>query len=330
MNNDDILFQIESNLTGNKKVDIEYLHKEIAKYKAIGNIELAQNIATLIVDYLKKEEIDELRKQYERTKENNIAKYNYAKSLSKEKKYNEALPILEDLVFNFLKYFVRSDEERYHFHELIEFALFYEMNNHPINVQTYQEPITLYMHSLAEIYFFTERLDDAINILEQSLVFGPTDINNMVLLSVSYIAKNKIYECFEISKEILKYSYNKIQLATSYQNIGLYFAIHQKYDIAIACYLTSNYYVPNKRNLEKIIQITKQSGLIRFDTPEQIINVFHKYNIQHGPSELVITTLKSFYESAKKMNNVKHQEYFNRIAKQLTDNELDLAGKDNE
>lgn len=322
MNNKEIIEDIKKHLTGINQVDIKYLNDQLKKYSKEKNDEVVYEIFTMIYKRLDPEALQKIHSQVESVQAKRIAEFTEAIKLYNNKEYAKSKEILLKLIDLFEKQFYMQKLNYYDFGEKIEGFIFCETpaKMDKMNIKFYPEPITRYLYYLAKIHH--EENDDSLAAidLEKSLAYNPRCIGNMMYLSIIYNNLNKNEEAFELLKEVLKYAYRKEQLASAYHLIGRYYQENQKYDIAIGCFLISNYYFENEDNYNAIMEITKVAGVIHFNGADDIVNTFKKYNLQHGVSERVIFTINDFIENSIDKMNYDTAEYLTKLAFELTNN----------
>lgn len=320
MSNKEILDEIKSHLTGDKEVDVPYLQTELKIYRQFKNDEVIYGICNLLFEYLDSKVKERLDLKTHEILDERRHKYETVLGLIEEGKNEEAKKILIELVEIFEKATYTKEKNYYDFDQMIEYFIFCETveKARSLKVKRYPEPVTYYMYQLSSLYLQEDNLDKAIESLEKALVYNPRCQYVMQQLAVLYQKSGKVEEAHQLVLDSLKYAYAKDQFAFCYQELGKYYEEKNNYDIAICCFITSNYYFEDKMNFKHIEEITKKTGIIRFDAPQDIIKTYEKYHIQHGVSHLVINAIHEFIVYTKKLKDFQTTEYLLNIAIELT------------
>lgn len=320
MNNKEILDEIKRHLCGDKEVDVPYLQTELNIYRQFKNDEVIYGICNLLFEYLDPKVKERLDLKTHEILDERRHKYETVLGLIEEGKHDEAKAILLDLIDVFEKATYTKEKNYYDFDQMIEYFIFCETVEHARNlkVKRYPEPVTYYMYQLSSLYLQEGNLDKAIESLEKALVYNPRCQYVMQELAVLYQKKGKEEEAHQLVLDSLKYAYAKDQFAFCYQELGKYYETKHHYDIAVCCFITSNYYLNDEKNAAYIEKIIQQTGIIRLDTPQDIVQIYEKYHIQHGVSQLVMHAIDAFIAYTKKLGDFQTTAYLLHIAIDLT------------
>lgn len=323
MNNKEILDEIKNHLSGDKEVDVPYLQTELKIYRQLKNDEVIYGICNLLFEYLDPKVKERLDLKTHEILDERRHKYETVLGLIEQGKQEKAKEILLELIDVFEKATYTKEKNYYDFDQMIEYFIFCETveNARNLKVKRYPEPVTYYMYQLSSLYLQENNLDKAIESLEKALVYNPRCQYVMQELVVLYQKIGKVEQAYQVLLDSLKYAYAKEQFAFCYQELGKYYEKKHHYDIAICCFITSNYYYNNKENNLHIERITKQTGIIRLDSPQDIIQTYEKYHIQHGVSNLVMNAINSFIVYTKKLGDFQTVEYLLHIAIELTNSQ---------
>ena len=154
MNNQDIIDNIKSHLSGEKEIDVPYLQMELDIYKKMNNEEVIYAIANLLFGYMDpsiKEKLD--LKTHEVLNERRL-EYETVVDLINNEKYEEAKEILIRHTNIYKKATYTKEQNFYDFDQMIEYYIFCEnvKNAKKLHVRRYPEPVAYYMYQLATIY----------------------------------------------------------------------------------------------------------------------------------------------------------------------------------
>ena len=321
MKNKEIIENIKSKLTGNKTIDVEYLHSELKKYQALNNFDVAFEIQILLFNYLSKEEKEKLNQDANNMLKEHKVKYDQAIEYLNYGDVEKAKKILQELFDVYERVAKIKGTNFYDFSEVIEYFLYFgDIEKLKLaKIKKVPEPVVHYAYQIASIYLEQDDILNAINYLERALLFNPVCEYVLEELINRLIISNKYDEAFEYIKRSLKYAYTKKQLASGYKSLGIYFKHKKVYDKAIASFAVSNLYIDDISNKISIKEIVDVAGQIKFKDADHIISLFKEEGINYGPSKEVITTFKNFIEYAKINNDKKTLKYVLEIASKLTD-----------
>ena len=321
MKNKEIIENIKSKLTGNKTIDVEYLHSELKKYQALNNFDVAFEIQILLFNYLSKEEKEKLNQDANNMLKEHKIKYDQAIEYLNYGDVEKAKKILQELFDVYERVAKIKGTNFYDFSEVIEYFLYFgDIEKLKLaKIKKVPEPVVHYAYQIASIYLEQDDILNAINYLERALLFNPVCEYVLEELINRLIISNKYDEAFEYIKRSLKYAYTKKQLASGYKSLGIYFKHKKVYDKAIASFAVSNLYIDDISNKISIKEIVDVVGQIKFKDADHIISLFKEEGINYGPSKEVITTFKNFIEYAKINNDKKTLKYVLEIASKLTD-----------
>lgn len=320
VNNQDILDKIRKRLTKNKEIDVPYLQTELNIYKELQNDEVIYGICNLLFEYLDPQVKQRLDLKTHQVLDERRHRYETVLGLIEDGKTEEAKKILIELVSVFEKASYTKEKNYYDFDQMIEYFIFCETveNARKLKVRRYPEPVTYYMYQLASIYIKENEDILAIASLEKALVYNPRCQYVMQELILLYQKVGRMEEAYSLTLDSLKYAYDKQQMAFCYQELGKYYQIKGNYDIAICCFMTSNYYQDSSVNMEHILEITQKTGIIRFDHPQDIVKTYEKYRLQHGVSPLVLHAIQDFIQYTKQLHDYETTRYLLHIAIELT------------
>lgn len=321
MKNKEIIENIKSKLTGNKTIDVDYLHSELKKYQILNNFDVAFEIQILLFNYLSKEEKEKLNQDANNMLKEHKAKYDQAIEYLNYGEVEKTKKILQELFDVYERVAKIKGTNFYDFSEVIEYFLFFgDIEKLKLaKIKKVPEPVVHYAYQIASIYLEQDDILNAINYLERALLFNPVCEYVLEELINRLIIINKYDEAFEYIKRSLKYAYTKKQLASGYKALGIYFKHKKVYDKAIASFAVSNLYIDDISNKISIKEIVDVAGQIKFKDADHIISLFKEEGINYGPSKEVITTFKNFIEYAKINNDKKTLKYVLEIASKLTD-----------
>lgn len=320
MNNQDIMNEIKSKLTGNKIEDEKYLKEQLAKYKKENNNQVTFFISQILFSYLDENE----RKKYDNFAKEVLMKrkeqYLNALKLIKNSKLEQAKLILLDLLSSYDKMRHVESALYYDFEQMIEYIIYCKTFNNSVklNIHRFPEPVTNFCYQLAAISIEQGLENDAINYLKKALSFNPRGMYLYEELIKLYLKKSMYSDAFTLTKEALRFAYKKEQFAFLYQSAGICFKQQQNYPISIASFVVSDHFAGEAFNKKEIGEIVKVAGFIKFETPEKIIELFKTEDINYGPSKELIETVNDFSNYFTQTKNYKSLNYLLQTMIDLT------------
>ena len=321
MKNKEIIENIKSKLTGNKTIDVDYLHSELKKYQALNNFDVAFEIQILLFNYLSKEEKEKLNQDANNMLKEHKIKYDQATEYLNYGDVEKAKKILQELFDVYERVAKIKGTNFYDFSEVIEYFLYFgDIEKLKLaKIKKVPEPVVHYAYQIASIYLEQDDILNAINYLERALLFNPVCEYVLQELIERYLSISNYEQAFIYIKRCLKNAYTKKQLAYGYNKLGQYFRNCAKYDKAIASFAVSNLYEDDLNNKIAIKEITAIAGQIKFSSADQLIALFKEEDINYGPSKHVIQTFANFIDYAKASKDKKTLGYVCKIAYELTD-----------
>lgn len=249
------------------------------------------------------------------------AKYALSQELLESNRLEEAKKTLLELFEMFEKISKLNLLKVFDFTEKIECYLHFK---EPKNLQKFQkapEPVVKYAYQLASIYLEQDNIEKAIEYLEKALVYNPVCQYILQELVERYFSIGEYEKAYDHLLVSLENSYTKSQLAFCYKKLGKYFSIKEKYDLAVANYSISELYESDIYNKIEIKKITDKVGFIKFDSANELLELFQRENLNYGPSKKVIETITNFTINFKHINDKENAMYLIDIIVNLTNNE---------
>ena len=304
MNNQEIIENIKSHLSGDKEIDVPYLQMELDIYKKMNNEEVIYAIANLLFGYMDpsiKEKLD--LKTHEVLNERRL-EYETVVDLINNNRFDEAKEILIRHTNIYKKATYTKEQNFYDFDQMIEYYIFCEniKNAKKLHVRRYPEPVTYYMYQLATIYEKEEDFENAIKALKEGLVFNPRCEYILQELIYLYELTNNEELMHQVTLESLKYAYTKDQLSYCYKMLSKYYS-NKNNELSIALLNLSNSYINNN----KISDEDKKLILSN--------------NIQYHISSVVEIAIDEFIKYTKKLNDIESVMYLLFIASDIIENE---------
>ena len=310
---EDIITKIKSNLTGNNDADKAYLIKQFKKYKSP---DLINEIGKLMWDLLS----DEERKAYKQACINDISIDDFLKSIYKYLSYgdfNLALEELEDII-EILPF--RFDEnpqyDYFYFNNPLEEQIFnrYFKTTKPLRIIPFEEeyPRIFYLYGI--VLMNLSKFNQSENAFKKALTYNPVSGEILSALCILYDTVHDLNNLKKTSIEILRFSYDPLELASAYRNLGYCYYENKKCNISKALYETSLNYENHPRAQIELQLINDYINNGKIDA-EQILS---DESIPIGVNGDILDMLLSLGLDFEKQNLLNQALYFYGVLYNLT------------
>ena len=323
MTNQESIDEIKSRLTTDVEENKKYLKEQLQKYRSEKNGQVAFAVTQLLFSYLTKEErakYDKIAFEIIQFRKNQFQESN---KLIKEGKLEEAKRIILNLVQSYEKLERVRDKIYFDFEQLMEYIIYCKTvkRSQQLDIHRYPEPIAYFYYQLGCIEVEQEDTLEAITYFTKALKYNPRGLYLYEELVKLYLKQEDYDKAFSLSKEALEYAYKKEQFAFFYKALGMCYKVMQKYDISIASFVVSDHFAGEAFNKNEIAEIIKVAGYIKFEKPEDILQLFAKEQINYGPSRQLIETVNDFISYFKFTKNYPSLEYVLKVMVELTDSD---------
>ncbi len=321
MENRDVVEVIKSNLNGDFEHDFAYLMKELSHFQRMqGSEAIVKGIIKLIEEHLGEKgqkRIFEIAKQ-------EIGKrqeaYRKVIEFMKNKQFDEALPILTNLIDTFPVKKNENNPNLFNFQNIFE-SILYTRCLHPeiTSIRQVEEPITNYYFHMAVILVEKKDFDKAVEMLEHALEYNPIYVEALILEADILRNRGNILMFMERIKEALRNSYDRSHLAKCYFLLAQYFAGLNDKEVAISFAVTAQKFLPIQPLDNFITNLNKMpGGEVRFSSPTEPENIIKNRGFQYGPSREVIETLDRTIIDTQEKRKADLEKYFLHLAYSLT------------
>lgn len=325
MDYEEIMQEIESNLSGDALTDVIYLQEQLTKYQDHEfSQELLWGIGRLIFDVLPEEQKEELSQTLLESSQVLGAVLGEAQDEIAQQNFDRGIALLESLVEKIDKATPRfaGDEENEYlgFDNRFEEALYRQLNRPDKNVRIvpheYANTYLVYGNLLSEM----KRWKDAKRALLKSNRWNPVKVETLFELGEVYKANQQFKRYLEVNLKALSQAYTASTLARCYRNLGFYYIEKEKYDLATALYCFSVRYDRESNIAPAALQYISHKVGARVTPPsfEQCAKLFEENGIQFGPNELVLSVAVSLGDLARDAQVYEEAGYYYSIAYELT------------
>lgn len=240
---DKIMSGITSGLTGDSEKDIQYLNEQMEKYK---DHDLAKEILRACGRLQFKCIPENKKAELNRVINNELTSYESVleevRFKQHEKKYDEALALMENLVRKFEAANMFDDDHvsEYHcFNEFFEEAL-YRMNAKPSKeLRRAGFPLDLIYMQYGSLLIDLKRPKDAAAALATAMRWNPADAVIALEHAEAYKLQRDMESFFKLTIAIFKYAFRPKQVARCFRNLGYYFTEKELWEESVACYTMS-------------------------------------------------------------------------------------------
>lgn len=242
-----------------------------------------------------------------------------------EKKFQDALSIIEDLVNELEAKDIFKNNEYFSFNTIMEELIY--RHTHNIKNEIHHSPI-----NYSEIYliygcllFELKNYHTARRILKKALKWNP--VNTDIIFEYAEIFKvtNNFDKFAEITKSAFEYAYTAKSIARIYRNLGFYYIESNDFELASALYIISLSFDNKNENaiseLNYISQVTNKE--IELISIEEIVNLLKKAHIPVGANNDILSLTITHGKNSAEIGDFETSKYFLNILYELTnDNEV--------
>ena len=285
---DSIIQSITSGLTGNSEKDIPYLQKQMVKYK---NHEMAKEILRACGRLLYQCLPDDKKTAMGKVIDNDLTSYasvlEEVRFKQHEKKYDEALVLLESLIHKIeaMNLFEDDQVSEYHcFNEFFEEALF-RMNTKPAKDIRYADlPLDQIYTQYGSLLIDLKRPKDAAAALGKAMRWNPGNADIAFEHAEAYKLQGDMEAFYRLTIDLFKYAFRPKQVARCFRNLGYYFTEKKQWEESVACYTMSlQYDNESSMAMSELYYIQQKAG--RFFNPpgmDYLRKISEKYGFPVG------------------------------------------------
>lgn len=286
-----IIKSITDGLSGNDKKDIDYLKNCMTLYRDHPlHKEIAKACGELLYKLMPEESRQHFADMFSKAFADFQNKLHEANELQQKKEYEKAIALLEPMkadAENSSLY--RSDEETdiRSFAEPMEMSLYdFYFAQKGKKLQQAPFPFHAVYLLLGSIELSRNNLKKAGKYLEKARQWDPASVPVLIVLAKFQLADSKPEDFYQTTLEILRLACHPEDLATGYQNIGLYLFLKDDYEgSANAYFLSLNYGEPRLEMDDALKAIEQKLGKKPVPpTHEQLKAFAEKYKLPLGPN----------------------------------------------
>lgn len=322
-----IMREITSGLTGDGKKDIKYLMEQAEKYK---DHEMGKEIVRAIGRLLFKCVPEDKRAEMDRLINNDLASWESVleevRFKQHEKKFDEALTLMEGLIRKFEDSNMFSDDQvsEYHcFNEFFEEALYkyHEEPTRELRHATY--PLDVFYTQYGSLLVDLQRPKDAEAALVKALHWNPADVKIMFERAETRKVQGDMDGFFKMTLEAFKYAFRPKQVARCFRNLGFYFTEKELWEESVACHTMSLQY-DNESNLamSELYYIQQKAGkVIQPPKMDRLREISEQYGFPVGADQDVLGLSYHYGKLFAEQGNTEAARYCWEITYGLTDDE---------
>ena len=322
-----IMREITSGLTGDGKKDIKYLMEQAEKYK---DHEMGKEIVRAIGRLLFKCVPEDKRAEMDRLINNDLASWESVleevRFKQHEKKFDEALTLMEGLIRKFEDSNMFSDDQvsEYHcFNEFFEEALYkyHEEPTRELRRATY--PLDVFYTQYGSLLVDLQRPKDAEAALVKALHWNPADVKIMFERAETRKVQGDMDGFFKLTLEAFKYAFRPKQVARCFRNLGFYFTEKDLWEESVACHTMSLQY-DNESNLamSELYYIQQKAGkVIQPPKMDRLREISEQYGFPVGADQDVLGLSYHYGKLFAEQGNTEAARYCWEITYGLTDDE---------
>lgn len=324
---DVILKLITSGLTGNVQQDGKYLMEQMEAYKSHElSSEIIRACGRLLYDILPNETKDEIGLAIEKDSLGMEATLEEARFNIYKKDWKKAQKILEDFIRKFEALDLFHDDSAssyFDFDELFEMLLYSFRYKPKKEIRRAEMPLSEVYYLYGAILVELQQFEAAKNALKKALRWNPMSCRNNFEYAEVFKMTGDYETFFKLTLDIFKMSFNKLDIARCYRNLGFYFIEKNQYDKATACYYMSSSFEPDsKQAMSELYYISTKTGKNPSNPSlNELQQYAEEYGFPIGADEDVIGLSYAYGKHSLDNGEYDHAAYFWRIAYELTDDE---------
>lgn len=286
MTAENIIRNIKTGLKGDNEKDIEFLTRQLFKYKNNENYsDIAREIGVLLYDRLPPEE-QAVFSNVLFGKGDKREIYNEAYNLVLQGNYQNAQVILGEELKNIRRQDRDKDKCQYlSFNDSFELYIYTEIYNRGIAIRPTPFEYNLFYKLYSYAFFKLERYDKALEAIEEAVFWNPVSSACLLDMAELYKIKGELEKMAEVTQRCLKYAYQRRSISRCYRNLGYYYTEKKEYETAICLYVMSNEFEESKQVINELSRIIAETGKkLRKPGAEEIKNTLKEKGIQLGAS----------------------------------------------
>lgn len=312
---DAIMGKIRDGLTGDTERDIRYLEKCAEMYRTHPlHLEIARACGRMITQMLPEDVQKETERLSQQAIEEMEGKVEQANFLQYQKKYQEALEMLEPVVKDVDETsFLKDDSvSEYHtFREPLQFLLYDFLYGNEKKTRCCALPYDKVYFSYGSLLIDCHRVQEAQQALKKAVQWNPLSEE----IYFEYVETYKMLGDLEtFHRETMKafsWLYTPEGMARAYRNIGYYFVEKGEYRTAADCYFLSMHYEKSKQAQSELFYIFKTAG-VKFEAPDctRLKECARKNHLPLGYNQEVIAILYAAVEHFQEEKDEESEKYY--------------------
>ena len=327
MSFNEIMEKITSGLTGEKDHDAAYLMEQCDQYKSH---EMAKEIiracSRLLYSFISEEDRQKMTQVIMNTSQGYESILEEAQFKVYQKKYTEALTLLENLVREVEDTGMYKDDQvsEYHcFAEFFEEVLYREWKKPQKDLRGCDFPYALIYLRYGSLLFELKRFDEAREALSIAMKWNPANAYIAFEHAETYKAQGQFEEFRQKTLDAFRYAFRPDQVARCLRNLGYYYVEKGLWEAAVACYERSLAFDPEaKEAISELYYIRDKSGVdFQHNSPEELERLGQQFGFPTEPDSDVIGLAYAYGKHFLEQNNIDGAKYCFQIVYGLTKDE---------
>ena len=327
MNFERIMREITGGLTGDGEKDLRYLKEQAEKYK---DHEMGREIVRGIGRLMFRCVPEDRRAELSRVISNDLASWESVleevRFKQHEKKFDEALALMEGLIRKFEDADMFSDDRvsEYHcFNEFFEEALYKYHEEPSRELRRAAYPLDVFYTQYGSLLVDLQRPEDAEAALAKALRWNPADVRIMFERAETRKVRGDMEGFFRLTLDAFRYAFRPKQVARCFRNLGFYFTEKELWEEAAACHTMSLRY-DNESSLamSELYYIQQTAGrTVQPPKMERFREISGQYGFPAGADRDVLGLSYQYGRLFAEQGNTKAARYCWEITYGLTNDE---------
>ena len=327
MNFEKIMQNITSGLTGDCEKDIQYLMEQCEKYK---DHEMGQEIVRACGRLIFKCVPEDRKAEISRAFNNYLTSWESvleeASFKQHEKKFDEALAMIEGLIQKFEASGMFSDDQvsEYHcFNEFFEEALYRFHAEPEKDLRRADIPFDEIYMLQGSLLIDLQRPLDAEAALEKALRWNPASAQIAFEHAETAKIRGDMDLFFRRTLDVFRYAFRPNLVARCFRNLGYYFVEKEQWEDAVACFTMSlRFDNESHMAMSELYYIQQKAGrTIPQPTMDELRNIAEKYGFPVGADPDVLGLSYNYGKRFAEQGDADGARYCWQITYELTGDE---------
>lgn len=325
MNIQEIINEVKSHFTGDRKHDFNYVKTASREYAKQGNIEVLNALSQLLLEVANNQEMKEIAESMKKDIKTNESLFAKAENLFKSQNNEQAKVVLDKILARVEGKFEDDDTYAYvNIEDAFAFQIYANIvhkSDKIVRLVPDHYYKYYYLHGVVSNKLGLHR--DAFDSYVKALRWFPnsfpvlTEVANIAILDKEY---DKALDLF---KQSWSYCFVPSELSRLYRGVGYLHFLKEEYEVAMSAYLVSTVFDRNVNVSKELGVIAQKMGQTEFKplTPQESRDHLAKIGFGFGANMQLIGMATALSQQFENQGQYQTALYFLRIAVSLAPTE---------